>query len=313
MPILRPHLPAVLVTISALGFGWPWCSSAIGRLSGSGGADLLVAYTPYIKGMPPITVGWVGVWVPVLASCAVVLLGIHRASGIFLSTISMLIFLGFATAARFVAIGAMGVGWWLCALSSTAGVGIAVTTRGRPSPSRKERLAYFLLGTMMTIFTSSRVVANHSRRSIGSVTAEQGALQLADAALSGNSSAAVKLLDPGEFLSARVMFRSVGSRLRWLPNLRLNLTKTSDGNDSDSKRELVATAAKWATGRYVEVRVSNVAPTSLRGRVGQAVAHKIGIDTSLKVVMVRRNDRWFVSAQRTYGQTVSTIRRTVSR
>ena len=93
--VLDMPLPTFRI-VSALGFGLPWCNSAIGRISGDGGADLLVADAPYIDALPPTSVGWLGVFAPLLAGCSVLVLVVHRTAGTVIAVISLLIFLAFA-------------------------------------------------------------------------------------------------------------------------------------------------------------------------------------------------------------------------
>jgi hypothetical protein len=242
----------------------------------------------------------------------VLLFVVHSPSGSALSILALLIFLAFAAGARYAAIGAMGAGWWLCVLAGSVGfvwtiAGLRHRRQEKPDVG-KSRWIFALAGTAMTVFAATQLVANQPRRTIGATTAEQGARTVAQAALRGEFGTAARQLDPTEFVSAREMFRDVGPKMRWIPNVRLNLTSPNQQSNDDPSTEIETTIVKTKPDGSVEVKVTNTSRTrSLKQRAIEAVARKVGVDTSPTFVMVPRKGRWFVSGQRTAGKTLSSI------
>jgi hypothetical protein len=263
---------SILAFTSALGFFLPWCNSVVGQVSGSQSADLVVAYGPYITEVPPPLIGWLGVGAPSLAGCALLVSVVNRAVGKTVAVIGMLIFLLFAAGARYLAVGPMSAGWWLSAGSSVVGVVSAFRRRKYKTDQVAERWLFATFGTALTMFAVVQLVESQPRRSLGATTAEQGAAGFAEATLGGDSATGFKLLDPTEFVSAREMFRNVGSKLQWLPKVRLNLTK-SGRPKGRAESGLRAAVTKTNPDGSVEVKV-NTNYSSLKGRARRSLLPK---------------------------------------
>ena len=282
--------------ISAIGFSLPWTPSVAGKISGSATADLIVAFAPHLKDLPPVWFGWAGLGAFFLVGVALAVVAFRDGIAALLAFPVAIIFLILTIGLRLAnSRGSLLIGWWLC------GVGAVFTILGSTAVWRWpfERTNWTRwplagLGVALCVFAGLVIASGSSRRNLGASSPEAGAREMVLAAYRADPYEAVRVLDPEEIATAEQLFAGLGRKLAWLSQLKGVL-----GGPTPIGVETTATAR--ADGS-VGVKV-----IGLRRTGGAEVAERLGFRHRPTIIMVERNGRWFVSGKDSIGEATKSL------